>query len=284
MRLSCLPVSFFADIIEGRMTLAEWARLGRRLALDAVDLSILFLPERTHACAREARRQVDGEGMRVAMLTTYPDFTHPDASQRRRELALEQRAVELAAEMRAELVRVTAGQAHPGVSRADGIAWAADGLTRLLETTRDTGVTLAYENHAKPGAWTYTDFSQPPDIFLEIVRATADVGLRINFDTGNAAAFAPDPVTLLEQVIDRVVSVHAADTQGVGIQKAVLLGTGVAPFEAIFERLRAAGWDGWVCLEEASFMGEQGVEAAARFVRQTWERAGQRVKTRAAGG
>ena len=48
-------------------------------------------------------------------------------------------------------------------------------------------MTPVYENHAKPGAWTYTDFSQPPEIFTEIVRRTADVGLGVNFDTGNAA-------------------------------------------------------------------------------------------------
>ena len=44
MKLSCLPVSFFADIIEGRMSVEQWARLGADLKLDAVDLSILFLP------------------------------------------------------------------------------------------------------------------------------------------------------------------------------------------------------------------------------------------------
>jgi hypothetical protein len=40
MKLSCLPVSFFSDIIEGRMTLGEWARIGASLGLDAVDFSI----------------------------------------------------------------------------------------------------------------------------------------------------------------------------------------------------------------------------------------------------
>ena len=59
--------------------------------------------------------------------------------------------------------------------------WAAEGLRRLVKNTRGLGVMPVYENHAKPGAWTYTDFSQPPDIFLEIVRRTADGGLGVNF-------------------------------------------------------------------------------------------------------
>ena len=173
----------------------------------------------------------------------------------------------------AELVRVTAGQAHPGVGRAEGIEWASEGLCRLVESARGSGVTLAYENHAKPGAWEYTDFCQPPDIFLEIARRTSAAGLGINFDLGNAAAFADDPIALLDSVLDRIVSVHASDTASRGKLSHVLLGTGVTPYPALFSRLVAAEWDGWICMEEASFQGREGVAAAAAFVRQAWDAA-----------
>jgi len=273
LKLSCLPVSYFSDIIEGRMTVAEWARMGAELGLDAIDLSILFVPDRGSPAVAALRRQIEDQGMGVAMLTSYPDFTHPDPAQRKRELDLEQEVAEVAAGLGARLVRVTAGQAHPGTGRNEGTAWAIDGLCRLVERTRGSGVTLVYENHAKPGAWEYTDFSQPPEIFLEVARGTADAGLAINFDTGNAAAFAEDPLALLDQVIDRVASVHASDTAERGQLRPVLLGTGVTPFGPLFGRLVAAGWDGWICMEEASFQGRDGVEAAAQFVRQTWAQA-----------
>ena len=273
MKLSCLPVSFFSDIMEGRMSVAEWARMGAELGLDAIDLSILFVPDREPSAVAALRRQIEDEGMQVAMLTSYPDFTHPDPAQRRRELDLEQQVVEVAAGLGAHMVRVTAGQAHPQTGRADGIGWAIEGLCRLSERTRGSGVTLVYENHAKPGAWQYTDFSQPPKVFLEIARGTDGVGLAINFDTGNAAAFAEDPVALLDQVIDRVASIHAADTAERGQLHHVLLGTGVTPFGPLFDRLVAAGWDGWICMEEASYQGRDGVQAAARFVRQAWAQA-----------
>jgi sugar phosphate isomerase/epimerase len=142
----------------------------------------------------------------------------------------------------------------------------------LVEGVADTGVTPVFENHAKPGAWEYTDFSQSPDVFLEIVGRTADVGLGINFDTGNAAAFAENPVGLLDQVIDRVVSIHAADTAVQGELKHVLLGTGVTPYAALFERLIRFGWNGWICMEENARQGPQGVEKAARFIRETWDK------------
>ena len=211
------------------------------------------------------RREIEAEGIRVAMVTSYPDFTHPDAGQRELELALEREVMTVAAGLGAELVRVTAGQAHPETGTAEGIAWAADGLRRLVGSTRAFGVTPVYENHAKPGAWSYTDFSQPPEIFTEIVRRTADVGLGVNFDAGNAATFAADPLALLDAVIGRVVSVHASDSAVRGELRHVLLGTGITPYPALFERLARAGWDGWICMEEASFQGRAGRRGRGRL-------------------
>jgi sugar phosphate isomerase/epimerase len=254
------------------MSIEEWARMGKEVCLDAIDLSILFVPDRSRSAVAELRRGIESAGMRVAMVTTYPDFTHPDAAQRERELALAQDVVAVAAGLGAEMVRVTAGQAHPETRREDGVRWAIEGLRRLVDRTGESGVRLVYENHGKPGAWTYTDFSQPPDIFLAILRATANVGLGLNFDTANATAFSPDPLALLDQCIDRVVSIHAADTAVRGELKPVLLGTGLTPFAAIFQRLVRAGWDNWICIEEASFQGRAGVEKAAQFVRQLWDK------------
>ncbi len=276
MQLSCLPVSFFSDIIEGRMSVGEWARMGASVGLDAVDLSILFVPDRSAPAVAAMRREVEDAGVRVAMVSSYPDFTHPDPAQRQKELVMEQEVFAVAAGLGAEMVRVTDGQAHPETGREEGIEWAVEGLSRLVERVRHTDVTPVFENHAKPGAWEYTDFSQSPDIFLEIVAGTAAVGLGINFDTGNAAAFADDPVQLLDQVIDRVISIHAADTETKGELRHVLLGTGVAPFPAVFSQLIQSGWDGWICMEEASYQGREGLEAATRFVRQTWQTARER--------
>jgi sugar phosphate isomerase/epimerase len=276
MRLSCLPVSFFSAITSGHMRVSEWAAMGASLGLDAIDLSILFVPGPSLAAAAELRRQIESEGMHVAMLTSYPDFTHPDAHQRSLELQLEQEVAAIAAELGAEMLRVTAGQAHPDTSIPAGTDWAAEGLAALADSV--SNVTLVYENHAKPGAWQYTDFSQPPEIFLEIARRTAGTRLKINFDTGNAAAFSQDPVALLEQVLPRVASVHASDTAMHGALQHVLLGTGVTPYLEIFRCLRDSGWDRWICMEEASNLGKDGVRQAAEFVRRTWDAAGAQEK------
>jgi sugar phosphate isomerase/epimerase len=273
MRLSCLPVSFFSDIIEGRMTVGDWASMAASIGLDAIDMSILFVPDHSPRALAAMRREIEAAGMHVAMITTYPDFTHPDAAQRQRELEMQQELMRVVEQLGAEMVRVTDGQAHPETGRQEGVRWAIEGLTRLVESTRHLKVTPVFENHAKPGAWKYTDFSTMPDVFLEIASGTEAIGLGINFDTGNAATFADDPLVLLDQVMHRVVSVHAADSSMRGELRHVLLGTGITPFPAMFEHLVRAGWDGWICMEENARQGQAGVEAAARFVRQTWQAA-----------
>jgi sugar phosphate isomerase/epimerase len=270
MKLSCLPVSFFSDIIDGRMSVGDWAKMGSEIGLDAIDLSILFVPDRSEAGLATLREQIESTGMSLAMITSYPDFTHPEASQRLKELELEVQVVDVARKLGAKMVRVTAGQAHPQTGREDGIEWAVEGLSHLTECMKDSGVQLVYENHAKPGAWQYTDFSQPPQIFLEIVRQTAGCDLEINFDTGNAATFAEDPLALLESVVSRVGSIHASDSSTRGTLNHTLLGTGITPYQKLFACLKQHGWDGWICMEEASNLGRAGVEQAAAFIRKTW--------------
>ena len=86
MRLSCLPVSYFQDIINGRMSIKEWALEGSRIGLDGVDLSVLFLKNRSAEYLDKVRQEIEEAGVRVAMVTTYPDFTHPDPAERERQL------------------------------------------------------------------------------------------------------------------------------------------------------------------------------------------------------
>ncbi|MCX8061055.1 MAG: sugar phosphate isomerase/epimerase [Anaerolineales bacterium] len=270
MQLSCLPVSFFSEIIEGRMSIADWAVLGKEVGLDAIDISILFIPDRSLKQARQLRQMVEQEGMRVTMMTSYPDFTHPDAKQRQSELEAAIHSVQLAAEVGARFLRVTAGQAHPETPLEDGCHWAIEGLNALVDRTAHLGVQLVYENHAKPGVWQYTDFSQPPEIFLHIL-THLDQRIQVNFDTGNATSFSPQPLVLLETVLPRLGSIHASDTAQIGTLEHVLIGTGKVDYPAIFRCLQSAGWDGWICIEEASFQGEAGVRKAVQFIRETWK-------------
>jgi len=167
-------------------------------------------------------------------------------------------------------VRVTAGQAHPTVGRDEGIKWAVEGLTQAVNFAEAYPVKLAYENHTKAGVWQYLDFSHPTDIFLSIVEQTEEISLGVNWDTANVIAYGDDPIPVLRRIVDRIVSVHAADTSTCGQLKYVVLGAGIVPFRQMFQIIHNSGFDDWICIEEASFKGQVAVQAAANFVRKTW--------------
>ncbi|MGA2642524.1 MAG: sugar phosphate isomerase/epimerase family protein [Spirochaetia bacterium] len=273
MELSCLPVSLFKEIMERRMSIIQWAERGREAGLDGVDISLLFIESHSPAYLGKLSRALMETGVPIVMAATYPDFTHPDPVQRRREMDYLRRDIALSSQLQIRYLRVLAGQAHPETGRSDGITWAVENLRRADETARQYGVQLLYEDHSKPAAWDYYDFSYPVDIFLEICDGIRDTGVRINFDTGNITALGLDPLAILAKVIDRVETIHVSDMAEKGRFQPVLIGTGVVPIGEIFKYLKTTGFDKWLCIEEASFTGMEGIRKAADFTRKAWDAA-----------
>lgn len=274
MKLSSLPVSLYPELTAGTRTLADWFHFAAQLGLDGADVSVVHLQNLEPTYLQALRDQASAAGVQIAMLVTYADFTHPEAAERVRQVAEIQRYCAVAATLGASFIRVTAGQKHPGVERAAGIEWAVTGLTACLERAAATGVTLCYENHTKGYAWTYNDFSQPAEIFLEIVHRTEGTGLQILYDTANTLGTGDDPLTVLAQVKHRVAVIHVNDIRRAGYFEPCLLGTGVAPVQAIFAALVQHGFDGWVSVEEASKTGEAGFRQAIPLAEQLWVAAG----------
>lgn len=270
MNLSCLPVSWFPQIIEGTKSVEEWLRFAGEAGLDGADLSVALLPDQRAETLRQLRRTAEDTGIKIVMLCTYSDFTSPEAEERSRQIEQLRAHIVVARELGATLIRVTAGQAHPGVSLDDGLTWAVEGLTTCLDEARKNGVRLVYENHTKGYPWTYSDFSQPKEVFLEIVRRTEGTSLGVNYDTANPLLEREDPLALMEQVVERIVSLHVNDIQRAGHFEPVLIGDGVSPIEEIFARAKKRGFTGWVCIEEASRRDEDGFRRAIAFARQAW--------------
>ena len=274
MKMSCLPVSLYPELSAGQRTLTDWFRLAAGLGLDGADLSVVHLASTNAGYLRGLRDQAADLGIRIAMVVTYADFTHPDAPERARQEQEVRRYIGVAQELGAEFLRVTAGQAHPGLARAAGIEWAVTGLTSCLDEAAQAGITLCYENHTKGYAWTYFDFSQPADIFLEIMRRTEGTGLRLLYDTANTLATGDDPLAVLEQVKHRVSMIHVNDIARVGYYEPVLLGEGVAPILPQYRMMVEIGYDGWISVEEASKRGEEGFRKAIPYAEAAWVEAG----------
>ena len=273
MKLSCLPVSLYDNIFSGKSSVADWIRFGAELGLDAVDFSIKFFPQRDEHILNTVRTIVAKRGLNVCMIACYSDFSHPDPDQRAQELTNLKSDITLAKSLGAKFVRVTAGQNHPGIEHKMAVRWVTDGFRHALDAAEKQGVTLAYENHTKGAPWQYWDFSQPSEIFLEILDALSDTPLGVCFDTANPLVLKEDVLELLDAVIDRVVVLHVFDMREAGEFDPVRVGTGASPIPQIFTRMQRTNYDGWLSIEEASRLGRRGFEEAITYVRQTWEQA-----------
>ena len=273
MKLSCLPVSLYNDIFTGNSSVADWIQFGAELGLDAVDFSIKFFPERDAESVKQTRAALEKHNITPCMLACYSDFTHPDPSQREQELTDLKADIALAKALGAEFIRVTAGQNHPGTERSVGVQWVTDGFRRALDAAEKHGITLAYENHTKGAPWNYWDFSQPTEIFLEILDALSDTPLGVCFDTANPLVLGEDVLTLLEQVVHRIVVVHIFDLREVRVFEPVRVGTGASPIPQVFSHMKQAGYDGWLSIEEASRSGQEGFTESIVFVRKRWQQA-----------
>lgn len=274
MKMSCLSVSLFPKIQTGELSIREYARFCKSIGLDAFDLGLILLKNHTPKYIRQIRDDINSEGIPLCMVTTYPDFTHPDSLQREREFDFLVHDIALASAVGAQFLRITAGQAHPATAIKDGIEWTVDYFKKAGPISDKYNITLVYEDHSKPGAWDFMDFSNPPDIFLEIAGRIKETSIRINFDTANIlVAGHENTVEVLDKVIDRVKTIHVAETGTIGKMDPVPIGSGLVPFAEIFSYLKSKNFEGWLCLEEWGNKGLEGVQEAVSFVRKTWEKA-----------
>jgi sugar phosphate isomerase/epimerase len=274
MKMSCLSVSLFPAMLNGEMSIREYATLCKSLGLDAFDLGLILLKNHTPKYIGQVKKDIAEVGIPLAMVTTYPDFTHPDPLQREREFDFLAHDIALASAIGGRFLRITAGQDHPGISEEEGIQWTVNYFKKAAPISDKYGITLVYEDHSKPGAWDYMDFSNPPHIFLEIARQIKDTSIGINFDTANILVAGEDKtIEVLDKVIDKVKTIHVAETGTRGKMDPVPLGSGIVPFREIFSYLKSKNFDGWLCLEEWGNKGIDGVREGVDFVRETWEKA-----------
>lgn len=62
MKVSCIPVSFFNDIVNGKMTIGKWAKTGKEAGLDGIDLSIAFIKNHTPVYLDEIKKSFQKQG------------------------------------------------------------------------------------------------------------------------------------------------------------------------------------------------------------------------------
>jgi sugar phosphate isomerase/epimerase len=274
MKISCLAVTLFPQILKGEMDVLDYIRLMKSLHLDGFDLGMILLKNKTVKELYQISRHIEKESMPLIMVTTAPDFTHPDMCQRIIEMEHMIQNICVASDLGAQYVRIVAGQAHPGVSRKDGVEWSVNAFLKLVSIAESKNIKLVYEDHSKTAAWEHLDFSNPPEIFLEIAEKIKDTPIGINFDTANILVAGEErTIEVLDKVYDKVETIHVNDISVKGTMSPTLIGTGIVPIKEVFTYLKKRGFDGWLCIEEWGNQGTAGVAKAVDFTRKAWEEA-----------
>ena len=273
MKLSILPCSLFPEIIGDKMSIAEWLKMAKGYGFDGADISMSFVKAHSAKAMRELKEELDAIDIEKVMVCTYPDFTNPDPKQREREIAYFCTDIATCAQLGFKYVRTLAGQNHPGVKMEDMIANAVECIRKVAEFADSQGITLCLEDHAKPGAWDYIDVTFDPEVFLKVLDGVKDTNVRVNFDLGNITAFGMNPIDVMDKCFDKIETIHVSDMTELGKFETCLVGTGACPIKDSLKWLYDKGWDKWLCIEECSNTGADGIRMAGENIRKLWREA-----------
>ena len=285
MKLAAFPKCFMdALVVERTMSVFDWIEMAAGLDVDGLELYAGFLESSEPGYLDRVREATERRGFAIPMLCCSPDFTQTGRAAWRREVERERRMIDVAARLGAGFCRVLSGQRRPGVSREEGVRWVVEAIEELLPYAEQQSVVLALENHYKDNYWQYPEFAQKSDLFLAIVERIRSPWFGVQYDPSNAVLAGEDPIRLLEQVKERVVTMHASDRflmpgytledlaraeEGPGYAAMLVhgvTGRGLNDYPRIFSLLREAGFDGWISIEDG-MNGLEEIRASAQFLR-----------------
>ena len=280
-QLAAFPKAFMQALCkDGTMKVSEWIDLASKLDIDGLEWYAGFLEMADESNWPRFRREVEDRGKVIPMMCCSPDFTHPDAAFRAKEIAKQKRWIDMTHALGGSYCRVLSGQRRPELSIDQGVNLAAECIETCLPYAQESNITLILENHYKDDFWEYPEFAQKMDIFCQLVDSIHHPFFGVNYDPSNTYLAGEDPLELLGRVSHRVVTMHASDRflkegtlkdlkreegGATGYAKRLShgeIGKGLNDYDAIFKELKSVGFDGWISIED----GVEGMEQLERSV------------------
>ena len=293
MRIAAFPKGDIEAIAVRRTkSVFDWIEEARALPVEGLELHTGFFWSRDDAFVDRVGEALAAAGFAMPMLCASPDFTHPDPDVRRAEIELEAEMIRITARLGgpSAVCRVLSGQAHPEVAVEDGLDRAVEAILELLPLARELDVVLAIENHYKASTWRHPEFAQRPELFHALLDRIPDrTHFGVQYDPSNAIMAGVDSAEFLAGVLDRVVSMQASDRYlapgtdleslrqadgTLGYSPALrhgVVGRGLNDYDRIFAMLRAAGYDGWISIEDG-VDGMAEMRASVDFLRNARDR------------
>lgn len=288
LRISAFPKCYL-ELISSHtsMSVFEWVEMAKGLDADGLEMYEGFFKSLDDAYIRTVAEAIASAGFAMPMLCCSPDFTNPDPDARKRAIDRECRMVEVTRLLGGEraVCRVLSGQRYPEVTRTQGLEWVVECIETVLPVAHEHNIVLGLENHYKDGFWAYPEFAQKKEVFLDVVNTISDrTHFGVQYDPSNAIVAGDDPIELLKDVADRVVSMHASDrylaegtiedlrqsdgTLGYSPNlRHGVTGKGLNDYNSIFRILSEHHYQGWVSIEDGMNGMEEMAESLA-FLRR----------------
>lgn len=280
-KLAAFPKAFMQALCkDGTMKVSEWIALASKLNIDGLEWYAGLLEMADESNWPRFRREVEDTGKCIPMMCCSPDFTHPDAAFRDKEIAKQKRWIDMTQVLGGSYCRVLSGQRRPELSMDEGVKLAAECIYACLPYAQERGIILILENHYKDDFWEYPEFAQKMDVFCKLVDAVHHSNFGVNYDPSNTYLAGEEPLELLYRVSKRVVTMHASDRYliegtiedlrkeeggSLGYAKRLRhgeIGKGLNDYDAIFTELKRVGFDGWISIED----GVEGMDQLERSV------------------
>ncbi|MCC6169677.1 MAG: sugar phosphate isomerase/epimerase [Caldilineaceae bacterium] len=272
MKISAFPKCYLDEIsVQRSMSVFDWIEMAKNLGAEGLEMYVGFFPTLEDSFVDAVGEAIAKAGFAMPMMCCSPDFTHRDPDHRRREIEKEADMIRVTRRLGGPgaVCRILSGQRYPDVSVDEGVAWVVEAIETLIPVAREYDIVLGMENHYKDGYWSYPEFAQKMDVFLRVIDAIHERAyFGVQYDPSNAIVAGDDPIALLERVADRVVSMHASDrylAEGTSLDdlrqsdgtlgyspnlRHGVTGQGLNDYDRIFSILTAAGYDGWVSIED----------------------------------
>ena len=233
------------------MPIEDCIDLAAEMGFDAVEILEKQMHRKDNAYLQSLKRRAFLAGLSLCSMSTHQDFVSPQPADRRANVEMTIRSIELAYQLGIPTIRVNTGRwgttpsfdelmenrgVEPpleGYSDKDAYPWVIDALKDCLPVAERCGVVLGLENHWGLGL--------TPQGVLRIVDAIDSPWLRVTMDTGN---FLEDPYEKLEEIAPQTAFVQAKTYFGGGTWYTLDI-----DYQRVAKILREHEYRGYVSLE-----------------------------------
>jgi len=220
-----------------------------RLGYDGVELravggslDLLGRPEFISSNLRLSRTLFEDRNLEICCVDTSCTFHSSDQSERSTQVDLALKHAELAAELRAPLIRIFPDKIQPGATRSETRDYIVESL-RLLAERLPGEVAVALETHG--------DFARM-ETTTEIMRLVNHPRVRLIWDVANSLA-AGDSIGDAGKAVEPFLShIHLRDARPVSTSEhwlPVLAGRGDVSFAEALITIEKLNYDGYVSFE-----------------------------------